>query len=115
MLILALRLVHRWVDLPVWFVWGLVGLWLAKDAILFPFTWRAYDWDSPAGANTMVGLRGIAQERLAPSGYVRVRGELWRAEILAGTPPVDRGEAVRVLEVHGLKLLVQSDRKESSR
>jgi len=105
-LVLVLTLVRRWVDLPAWFVWGLVALWVAKDVILFPFVWRAYDSDD---TNSMVGTRGIAEERLAPSGYVRVRGELWQAEVMGDGPPIDRGQRVRVRGICGLKLLVQPD------
>ena len=106
LLVLALALVRRWVDIPAWFVWGLVGLWVAKDVILFPFVWRAYDSDD---TNSMVGTRGIAEERLAPSGYVLVRGELWQAEVMGDGPPIDRGQRVRVRGISGLKLLVQAD------
>ena len=110
-LILVLILVRRWVDLSTLFICALVALWVAKDLILFPFLWRAYDWDHP---NPMIGTRGIAEEPLAPSGYVHVHGELWQAEVMKGYPPIDRGESVRVRGVNGLKLLVQPDTLENS-
>ncbi|GAI89314.1 unnamed protein product, partial [marine sediment metagenome] len=81
LLVVLLIVVQRWVDLPAWFSWGLVALWVAKDAILFPFTWRAYDWHRSGDANSMVGARGVTEEQLAPSGYIRVHGELWKAEV----------------------------------
>lgn len=62
----------------------------------------------------MVGAQGIAEERLAPSGYVRVHGELWQGELMGGDPPIDGGQAVRVQEVHGLTLFVQPYNDESS-
>ena len=68
-LILVLILVRRWVDLSTLFICALVALWVAKDLILFPFLWRAYDWDRQ---NPMIGAWGIAEERLTPSGYVYV-------------------------------------------
>ena len=107
-LILILVFVRRWVDLPGWLGWGLVALWVAKDVVLFPFTWRAYDRSGRQRVDLtqMVGALGIAEERLAPSGFVRVRGELWHAEVEGGGPPVERGEAVRVRDIHGLRLLV---------
>ena len=115
LLVLALIVVQRWVDLPAWFGWGLVALWVAKDVILFPFVWRAYDWDRPGATNSMVGTQGIAEERLAPSGYVRVRGELWQAEVMGDGPPLDRGEAVRVRGICGLTLLIEPDNEESEK
>ena len=110
-LILVLILVRRWVDLSTLFICALVALWVAKDLIMFPFLWRAYDWDHH---NPMIGTRGIAVEHIAPSGYVYVHGELWKAEVMKGYLPIDRGESVRVRGVNGLKLLVQPDTLENS-
>jgi membrane-bound ClpP family serine protease len=112
LLILILILVRQWMDVSAWFIWGIVLLWVAKDIILFPFVWHAYDREFTEDKNSMVGMQGIADERLAPSGYVRVHGELWQAEMLGGGPPIERGQAVRVQEVLGLTLLVQPDNEE---
>ncbi len=106
LLVLILVFVQRWVDLPAWVFWGSTAIWVVKDAILFPFVRRAYDWDRPQGANSMVGARGIAKERLAPSGYIQVRGELWRAELMEGSPPLEKGVGVRVEGACGLRLVV---------
>jgi membrane protein implicated in regulation of membrane protease activity len=110
---LILLLVEQWLDIPGWLVWGLLALWVAKDVILFPFVWRAYDWDSAGDASSMVGARGVAKERLAPTGYVRVCGALWQAEVTGGGPPINEGEGVRVLGIRGLTLLVRPDNEES--
>jgi membrane protein implicated in regulation of membrane protease activity len=109
LLILLLALVQRWVDLPAWFIYGLIVFWVTKDVILFFFTWRAYDQDSNRAVNSMVGARGITKNRLAPSGYIWVHGELWQAEIMGNALPVERREAVRVQGIRGLTLLVQRD------
>jgi len=81
LLVLILIFAQRWVDLPAWIFWGALVIWVVKDAVLYPFVWRAYDWDRSEGSNSMVGAKGIAKEPLAPSGYVRARGELWKAEL----------------------------------
>ena len=106
LVVLALVVVRRWVDLPPWFFWTCIACWVLKDVILFPFVWRAYDWDRAANAHSMVGLRGTAVEQLAPAGYVRVRGELWRAEAVSDSRPIQAGEAVTVRGSRGLTLLV---------
>ncbi len=62
----------------------------------------------------MRGARGIAKERLAPSGYVFVRGELWKAVLMKGSPPIEEGEGVLVHAKEGLTLVVQPDKGESS-
>lgn len=110
-LVLILLVVRRWVDIPAWFGWGLVALWVAKDIILFPFVWRSYDC-RPGDKNSIVGMRGIAEERLAPSGYVQVRGELWQAEVMGDSPPINRGEPVRVRGICGLTLCIEPDNEE---
>ena len=103
----GLFLLRRWVELPVWVVWLVIGLWAAKDAALFPLTWRAYDTSSRGDAFSLVGAKGIAQEPLAPTGYVRVRGALWQARSVAGASDVAKGTSVEVVEVHGLTLVVR--------
>jgi membrane-bound ClpP family serine protease len=106
-LILVLVLVQRWVSLPAWLSWVAVFGWIAKDAFLFPFVWRAYDSDAKEGASSMVGGTGIANDRLAPTGYVQIRGELWKAKMVGSGPPIEIGEEVRVRGARGLTLLVE--------
>ena len=105
--ILILIIVQYWVDLPVWLFWSIIGFWIVKDALLFPFVWRAYDWERPGRSRTMIGAHGIARERLAPSGYVQVRGELWRAEIWGEGPPIEVGQSVQIVKMEGLTLYVE--------
>jgi membrane protein implicated in regulation of membrane protease activity len=114
LLVLILIQLRNWFDLPTWFVWGLVAISVTKDVILFPFVWRAYDWDRQRETHSMVGIRGIAKERLAPSGYIQIRGELWKAKVAGGGPPIKKGEAVLVEEMQGLTLLVRPDKKKGN-
>lgn len=107
LLVLILVYAQRWVDLPAWIFWGSLAIWVVKDAVLYPFVWRAYDWDRSKDSNSMVGVKGIAKELLAPSGYVQVRGELWKAELAEGVRSVEEGEPVLVQEVRGLTLIVK--------
>ena len=106
LLILILILFRRWVDFPPWFFWGSVFIWIVKDVVLFPFVWRAYDWSPSRGVHSLVGTEGIVEERLAPSGYIRVHGELWQAEMIREGPPIEKGEVARIQGIHGLLLLV---------
>jgi membrane-bound serine protease (ClpP class) len=57
------------------------------------------------GVENLVGATGEAAERLAPSGHVRVLGELWEANSSSELP---RGSRVRVVAVHGLILEVEA-------
>ncbi|MFH1123429.1 MAG: NfeD family protein [Pseudomonadota bacterium] len=106
LLIIILLLARRWFDIPARYAWGILLLWVAKDAALFPFVWRAYDTDYGSAANSMIGRRGVAKDRLSPSGYVLIGGELWQAEVIEGNSSVERGGSVRVHGLRGLTLLV---------
>ena len=105
--VLILMIIENWVALPLWLFWSIIGLWIVKDALLFPFVWRAYDWDRFEPSGSMIGIQGIVRRRLAPSGYVRMRGELWRAERLGEGPPIEAGQTVRVEKVEGLTVFVR--------
>ena len=87
----------------------LVGLWIAKDLCLFRFLRRAYEDDPRAGAERLVGIRGVVSKSLTPEGYVRVHGELWRAETQTRGTPLEAGTIVRVTAGHGLTLTVERD------
>ena len=57
------------------------------------------------GIENLVGASGEAAERLAPSGHVRVLGELWQANSSSELP---RGAHVRVVAVNDLTLEVEA-------
>jgi membrane-bound serine protease (ClpP class) len=57
------------------------------------------------GIEGLVGEIGEVIETLSPVGIVKVQGEIWKAESLAGT--IDKGEKVRIKEMKNLKLFVE--------
>ena len=57
------------------------------------------------GLPSMVGARGKAASRLAPDGFVRIKGELWEAK--SEGEEIDTGEQVTVVEQDALKLTVR--------
>jgi membrane protein implicated in regulation of membrane protease activity len=103
---------RSWVGLPDWAAAGIIALWVTKDVVMFPFVRIAYQPGSPGGATSLLDARGTAQDTLQPSGYVRISSELWRAQLRPGSPPVEPGDRVRVLRVHGLTLVVEPDASE---
>jgi membrane-bound ClpP family serine protease len=103
--VMALLLLQHWLTLSAWLFWGIIAAWIAKDMALFPLVWRAYEADLPA-ATEAIGQEGITRERLAPTGYIKVRGVLWRAEVAGGGPPIEPDKPVRVAERRGLTLIV---------
>ena len=106
---LALLVVRQWWAIPDGLFWGLVLGWTIKDAVLFPFVWRAYDQDAPGTADGMIGELGVAKSMLDPSGYIQVRGELWKAVRAGDGPPIAPGGAVCIRYREGLTLYVTSD------
>jgi len=106
-LVLILFLLHQWVDLSLWLYIGLVSLWMVKYVLAFTFFWPAYDKPRPGDVKSLIGTEGIAEERLDPSGYVRVHGELWRAEVIGKTIPIEKGQTVLIERAFGLTLLVK--------
>ena len=115
MLILILIVVRNWVPIPIWLQGTLVFLWIAKEAILFPFVWRAYDPTRSEVSRSMLGARGLTRQRLAPTGYIQVQGELWKAEKMPAAPPIEKDERVRVIKIEGLKLFVVPEAEDDRR
>jgi membrane-bound ClpP family serine protease len=107
-------LVRHWGVFADYYAWIAVGLWIAKDMVVFRYVWRAYDWDNPSHTRWMIGKRGRVKEKLDPKGYVQIGGELWRAEAQDPSQPIAEGAWVRVLEMEGLLLVVSSDVGEDS-
>ena len=111
----AAILLYRWGTLPGWAGALLVAGCMAKDAALYPLLRTAYELDTSSAIERLIGLRGVAVEPLAPDGYVRVRGELWRSEATAVDPAIRRGHPVTVHAVRGTTLLVRPAQPRTAR
>jgi len=66
---------------------------------------RAQRRNVVTGIEGLVGKIGEVMEILSPTGIIKVQGEIWNAESLAGT--IDKGEKVRIKEMKNLKLFVE--------
>jgi len=106
LVVIILLALQHWFAIPTGIVWSLVALWVAKDAALYPFVWRSFDAGYPATLHSLDGEHGVATERLDRSGYVRVGGELWKAELAQNARPVEKDEGVQVQGMRGLTLIV---------
>ncbi len=93
-------LVAAWLAVALW------AAWVIKDAALYPLVRGSYEGRRGGGIDELVGREAVARERLAPEGYVRVRGELWRARIEGDDGAVEVGTAVEVTGVRGGVLVV---------
>jgi membrane-bound serine protease (ClpP class) len=77
----------------------------AITVILLQFAIAAKRRKAVTGEAGMIGLIGVAQTDLDPTGEIRVHGELWKARASGRIP---QGSRVRVREIEGLTLLVES-------
>jgi len=102
-----LFLFHEWHgDLPGWVAPVVLGVWVLKDAAMFPFVRKAYE-RSDDHSRPLDGQLGVAQDSLRPDGYVQVSSELWRAECAPDGETIHAGDRVRVRETRGLTLIVE--------
>ncbi len=109
-------LLHRWVGIPLWVASGVLVVWVIKDYALYPVLRSAYELDHKRPIDRLVGEHGTASDGLSPSGYIRVRGELWRARseqvdverqnaVVIG---IVQGDRVEVIGVDGTLLVVRA-------
>ncbi len=99
-------LIHRWFGVPLWLALGVLVVWVIKDYALYPFLRGAYEIDHRWPIERMIGHVGRSVEPLSPTGYVRVRGELWRARTNDGAETIEPEESVEVIGVDRTTLVV---------
>ena len=112
-------------QIPGWIAWGLILVWaylslqlplwtggvlwclaVGMDFVLYPFVRSAYESDAKTGVERLIGAGGEVQRAINPRGYVRVNGELWRAEMELIDQPLPPGSLVTVQAFRGLTLIV---------
>jgi membrane protein implicated in regulation of membrane protease activity len=97
---------------PLWLVPSALAVWVVKDLILFSYTWMAYG-SGHAAKRPLPGSRGVVVKSLSPEGYIRIEGELWRAETADHGKSIPAGETVTVEGINGLTLLVRPVSRDS--
>src|SRR3990170_3910700 len=100
-----LAMAHRWAGLPVAWAVGLFLLYVAKEVVV-AVALRDVLTAPPMGPAPAIGARGVAQDRLAPRGCVRIGAELWTAEAWAADRAIPAGSDVVVRGRRGLVLVV---------
>lgn len=112
--ILVLWVLRVWAKLSLEVAIGLFVLWVIKDLLFYPLLRIAYQPGPGTVVDALVGLKGVTRENLDPSGYILVRGELWRARIEPENPPLAAGSPVRVLRAEGMTLVVAAEERTST-
>jgi membrane-bound ClpP family serine protease len=77
--------------------------YVVKDLALYPAMRIIF---RPPARTQPIGKQGEVVETLAPTGYIRVDGELWKATVPASAAPLAAGRHVVVRAAEGLTLLV---------
>jgi hypothetical protein len=65
-LVLILIVIQQWISIPSWLFWNIIGVWIAKDIIMFPYVWRAHDMNRPGRAwncKKAIGSFGLYSDR----------------------------------------------------
>ena len=70
--------------------WGVIAVTVAIVLDVVEITvgvWYSKRRKAKVGAESMVGVVGVALGELRPDGQVRLNGEIWRAQCAAGCEP----------------------------
>jgi membrane protein implicated in regulation of membrane protease activity len=102
----------RWWELDPRLAALLFGLWLVKDAVLFPVLRIGYETPEAGAADRLVGESGVTQDALQRDrvGWVQVGAELWRARLDGDSTvaEIPQGAPVRVKALQDNTLIVEA-------
>jgi membrane-bound serine protease (ClpP class) len=88
-----------------WLIAVMAGLLVLFFAFVVQAALRARHGEVVSGPETLIGAAGVALDDLDPIGRVRAAGETWTA--MSTGRPVAAGTNVRVLQVAGVRLVVE--------
>jgi membrane protein implicated in regulation of membrane protease activity len=91
------------INLEWWLVAVIVVVELAISAFTYSMGRRALSKKLESGSDSMMGCVGIVTTPLNPTGYVKIRGELWKASCMN---EMETGSEVVVIGIEGIKLTV---------
>jgi membrane protein implicated in regulation of membrane protease activity len=107
-IILLLAVHWHWFTAPL--AVAAFAVWVLKDLLFYPLLHRAYE-PGRTGAARLVGERGVVEGDLTPGGYVRVRGELWRAAAFPENQAIASGTEVEIIGAERMELTVRAAKK----
>ena len=107
LIVVAVIVVRHFISIPTWLTITILVLWILKDIAIFFKVWRSYAVYDSNPMRELIGLEATVMDGLNPVGYVRVKGELWKAEIRNPMYPAKRGDKTRVVDNKGMTLIVE--------
>lgn len=105
----ALVIILRWwlPQLGIHISWWVTGILMSLLLMYSFYTYRmgrqALLRKSPVYPDTIVGSEGVVATPLDPTGYVKVKGELWKA---TSASDLEIGERIVVTKIDGIRLVV---------
>lgn len=104
-LIILIVVLAQFIAIPLWLAVAIPAGKLLKFILVYPSVRRAARQPPAVGLESLIGEHGSVVDPLAPEGYVKIRGELWRAR--SDGSPIPIGTEVEVWGTDGIKLLVR--------
>ncbi|MCX6009652.1 MAG: hypothetical protein NTW48_06430 [Chloroflexi bacterium] len=110
LVVVVLWLLPRFnVNLPLW-VLGILMIALAVySSVMYRIGKLTFLMKPKVAAEAIIGNEGKVTKRLAPEGYVKVQGVLWKAT--CSESELEVGDEVLVVGIEGLRLLVRPKEK----
>ncbi len=91
--------------LPPWALWSALVVFAIYSYIMYRIGHPTISYKKVNAPESIVGSTGVVEKALTPDGFVRVRGELWKARSDDGN--VAKGQEVTVSGIDGLRLTVK--------
>jgi membrane protein implicated in regulation of membrane protease activity len=92
------------VNIPLWVLGILMVALAVYSCVMYRVGAPTFLMKPKVAAETIIGNDGKVTRRLAPEGYVKVQGVLWKATCLESELEV--GDDVVVVGINGLRLIV---------
>ena len=92
------------INIQWWVLVIVMMVWTTCAVIIYRMGSRALRKKPVAGMTAMIGGKGRVVTPLAPEGFIRMKGELWRATTTDNG--IEVGDEVSVVSQDGLKLIV---------
>jgi len=92
------------VNIPLWVLAVLMAALAIYSYIMYRVGRSTFLIRPKVAAETVIGNGGKVTKRLAPEGYVKVQGVLWKAKCVESELEV--GDEIVVVDIDGLRLIV---------
>ena len=100
---------HFNINIPLWGLAILMVALAVYSYIMYRVGRPTFLIKPKVSAEAIIGNEGKVTKRLAPEGYVKIQGVLWKAT--CNEAELEIGDEVVVVDIEGLKLLVSPKEK----